>query len=146
MKNYLFGLVGMLVGMAHASACSFPISSLEKQVEKADEIFIATLLEAKLIPKDARHEWPQIEGRFKISKTLKGGGQPEEITLTTGLGRSDCGIGMMVSWKYLILKGRNESGIWAPTGTHVIEDFQEDEFATNIQAIVRRQENKRKTK
>lgn len=146
MKRYLFGLAGILLATADVSACSFPASTIEQQVKNAEEIFVATLLEAKLMPKDVSHEWPWVEGRFQIIKVLKGGEQPKEATLSTGLGRGDCGVGMMVSWKYLIFKGRKDTGIGSPSGTHIIEDFQEVELAADIQSIVRRQEGQLKNK
>ena len=46
------------------------------------------------MPVDNHHKWPWIQGRFEVKKIIKGGVQSKEITLTTGLGRSDCGIGM----------------------------------------------------
>jgi len=137
MKKYLFGLFGNLLMMASVSACSFPVSSLKQQVEKAEEIFIANLLEAKVIPIDDRHKWPSIEGRFQVRRILKGEEQPKEIILTTGLGGGDCGIGMMVSRNYVVFKGRMDTGIGAPSGTHLIEDFQMEELAEKIQSIVR---------
>jgi len=141
MKKCLFAALLMLATL-NASACKVPVLSLEQQVEKAEEIFIANLREAKVMPVDDRHKWPWIEGRFEVRKIIKGGAQSKEITLTTGLGRSDCGIGMMVSWNYIIFKGRNDTGIGDPSGTHVIEDFQVDELAERIQSIMRQQQSK----
>jgi hypothetical protein len=115
------------------------VFSLEQQVEEAEEIFIANLREAKVMPVDNHHKWPWIQGRFEVKKIIKGGLQSKEITLTTGLGRSDCGIGMMVSWNYIIFKGRKDTGIGDPSGTHVIEDFQVDELTEKIQSIMRQQ-------
>jgi hypothetical protein len=133
-----------MLAAANSLACSFPASTLDQQTEKADEIFIATLIEAKLLPKDSRHEWPWIEGRFQEKKVLKGGAQPKGITLTTGLGRGDCGVGMMVSWNYVIFKGRKETGIGVPNGTRLIEDFEEGELIEQIQSIMRQQKTKQK--
>lgn len=146
MKKHLFWLAPLLLAAANAPACSVPVYTLDQQVEKAEEIFIATLVEAKYVPGGGRDELPRVEGRFQIKKVLKGGVQPKELTLTTGLGRSDCGIGMMVSWKYIIFKGRKETGIGDPSGTHLIEDFQEDELAEKIQSVVRRQKSRVKRK
>jgi len=142
MRKHLFGFAGMLLAAASASACSFPVTSLENQVENADDIFIAHLIEAKVVPIDDHHKWPSIEGRFQVKKILKGGGQPKEVTLTTGFGRSDCGVGMMVSWNYVIFKGRKDTGIGDESGTHIIEDFQLDDLAKQIQSIVRHQPSK----
>lgn len=136
----------MLLAAASASACSFPVTSLENQVENADDIFIAHLIEAKVVPIDDHHKWPSIEGRFQVKKILKGGEQPKEVTLTTGFGRSDCGVGMMVSWNYVIFKGRKDTGIGDESGTHIIEDFQLDDLAKQIQSIVRHQPSKAQQK
>lgn len=138
MRKHLFVFAGMLLTMANVSACSFPVTSLEHQIENADDIFIANLIEAKVMPIDDSHKWPSIEGRFQVKKILKGGAQPKEIILTTGLGRSDCGVGMMVSWNYVIFKGRKETGIGYASGTHIIEDFQLEELAEKIQSIAHR--------
>jgi len=43
----------------------------------------------------------------------------------------------MVSWNYVILKGRKDTGIGNDSGTHIIEDFQVEELAKKIQSIVR---------
>ena len=136
----------MLLAAASVSACSFPVTSLKNQVENADDIFIAHLIEAKVVPIDEHHKWPSIEGRFQIKKILKGGEQPKEATLTTGLGRSDCGVGMMVSWNYVIFKGRKDTGIGVESGTHIIEDFQLDDLAKKIQSIIRHRPSKAQQK
>ena len=91
------------------------------------------------MPVDNHHKWPWIQGRFEVKKIIKGGGQYKEITLTTGLWRSDCGIGMTVSWNHIIFKGPKDTGIGDPSGTHVIEDFQVDELTEKIQSIMRLQ-------
>lgn len=145
MKNCLLAALLMSVTL-NASACKVPVFSLEQQVEKAEEIFIANLREAKVLPADNHHKWPLIQARFEVKKIIKGGIQSKEIMLTTGLGRSDCGIGMMVSWNYIIFKGRNDTGIRDPSGTHVIEDFQVDELAERIQSIIRQQQSKPRNK
>lgn len=142
MKYSLFAFASLVLAAADASACSFPITSLDQKIEQADEIFIATLLEAKIVPKNERSEWPYIEGRFETKKVLKGRVQPKIVTLTTGLGRGDCGIGMTVSYKYVIFKGTKDTGVGDPSGTQLIEDFQEDELSKKIQAVVRRQSSK----
>ena len=135
MIRHLFVFVGMVFAAASVSACSFPVTSLEHQVGNADDIFIANLIEAKVVPIDERHKWKSIEGRFQVRKILKGGEQPKEIILTTGFGRSDCGVGMMVSWNYVIFKGRKDTGIGVASGTHIIEDFQAEELAEKILSI-----------
>jgi len=44
---------------------------------------------------------------------------------------------MMVSWNYVIFKGRKDTGIADVSGTHIIEDFQVEELAKKIQLIAR---------
>lgn len=137
MKYFLLAFTSLVLAATDSSACSFPISTLDQQIERADEIFIATLVEAKVIPKSERAEWPYIEGRFETRRVLKGREQPKIITLTTGLGRGDCGIGMSVTYKYVIFKGTKDIGIGVPSGTQLIEDFQEAELSAKIQAVLR---------
>jgi hypothetical protein len=136
-----FTSLALAAADSDSSACSFPISTLDQQIERGDEIFIATLVEAKVIPKSEQTEWPYIDGRFETRRVLKGREQPKNITLTTGLGRGDCGIGMSVLYKYVIFKGTKDTGIGDPSGTQLIEDFQEEELAAKIQAALRRQRN-----
>jgi hypothetical protein len=137
-KN-LLALVILSLSTANASACSLPLVPLDLQIDRAEQIFIATLLEAKVMRGDRLHKWPWIEGRFQIEKNLKGGPLPKDVTLITGMGRGDCGVGMMVSAKYIIFKGKNDTGIGEDTGTHIIEDFQDDELAAKIQSILHQQ-------
>ena len=70
MKNCLLAVLLMLATL-NASACKVPVFSLEQQVEKAEEIFIANLREAKVMPVDNHHKWPWIQGRFEVKKLLK---------------------------------------------------------------------------
>lgn len=133
-----FFALTLILGAANASACSFPVVSLDRHVELAEQIFIATLLEAKVMPRDRDHEWPWIQGRFHVSKRLKGGPETADVTLGTGMGGGDCGIGMMVSAKYLIFKKISDTGLGQETGTRIIEDFQENEFTSRILATVKR--------
>jgi hypothetical protein len=127
-----------MLGAVNASACSFPLVSLDRHVEDAEQIFIATLLEAKVMPRDGDHQWPWIQGRFHVSKRLKGGPETADVTLMTGMVRGDCSIGMLVSAKYLVFKNISDTGIGADTGTQIIEDFQEEEFTSKIFAMVKR--------
>lgn len=145
MKSIILALT-LALATAHAPACSFPSLSLTQQIENVDEIFIATLLEAKVMPRDERHGWPRLEGRFQITKVLKGESLPGEITLTTGMGHGDCGVGMLVSSKYVIFKKSQDAGISDANGSHAIDDFQEKEITTNIQSIVHQQQRKVRSK
>lgn len=142
MKHIIFALVTLVLAIAHASACSFPSLTLNQQIESVDEIFIATLLEAKVMPRDEGHRWPRIAGRFQITRVLKGASLPRELTLTTGMGRGDCGVRMLVSSKYIIFKEAKDTGISDASGSHIIEDFQENEITSNVQSIMRQQQRK----
>lgn len=143
-RLFLFGIFALRT--LSASACSFPLVPIEQQTEKAEEIFIATLQEAKLMPRDDLHQSPWIEGRFLLGRTLKGEPHPKSVTLATGMGRGDCGVAMMVSAKYVIFKEKKDTGIGDETGTHIIEDFQEEELAEKIQLIVHRQQSELRKK
>ncbi|WP_038491030.1 hypothetical protein [Janthinobacterium agaricidamnosum] len=140
MKNCFFGVTFMLL-MVNASACKFAARSLEQRVAGAEEIFIANLLESKVMPIDDRHKWPWREGRFQVKQTLKGGEQPEEIMLATGLGGGDCGVRMMVLRNYVIFKGRQDTDIADPSGTRVIEDVEVEELTEKIQSIMCQQQH-----
>lgn len=142
MKSYFLALAALAA--ANASACSFPVASVDQQVDSAEEIFIATLLEARVLPRSSDRRWPAIEGRFQVAKTLKGKAQPKEITLLTGMGRGDCGVAMLVSAKYIIFKGAKDTGVGEETGTRVIEDFQEDEISAKIKKIVNQRRERQK--
>lgn len=70
----------------------------------AEEIFVATLVEARMVPAGAAEKWPRIEGRFQVGRILKGGQHARELVFTTGLGRGDCGVGMSVSHKHSLAR------------------------------------------
>lgn len=142
MKNLLLTFFLAAFFLSNASACSCRLASLDEFVERADEIYFATLQEAKVIPGEYPEKWPFIEGDFKIRKLLKGTLQAENVTLTTGLGHGDCGISMFVSATYIIFKGVKEKGIDACRGSSVIEDFQEDEIMRKIQKILKAKSKK----
>lgn len=133
-----FFALTLTFGAASASACSFPVVSLDQHVELAEQIFIATLLEAKVMSTDRDHKLLWIQGRFHVSKKLKGGLKNVDVTLKTGMGGGECGISMLVSAKYLIFKKISDAGLGQETGTRIIEDFQEDEFTSKILAMVKR--------
>jgi len=71
MKKRLFWLAALWLAAANASACSVPAYTLDQQVEKAEEIFIATLIEAKYMPSDGSGEPPRVEGRFRTKKNFE---------------------------------------------------------------------------
>jgi hypothetical protein len=142
MKKIFFALGLAALSVSNASACSCGFASLDQQVNAADHIFIATLQSAKLVPGDYPEKWPSIEGSFLVKRSLKGNVAQSEVVLRTGLGRGDCGVFMTVSMKYVIFKQKNDTGIGGCSGTSAIEDFQEDEIAGKIQAILSQRKRK----
>ncbi|MES2297697.1 MAG: hypothetical protein V4582_11680 [Pseudomonadota bacterium] len=142
MKNLLAALVILAFMATNASACSCGLVSLDLNVGEADDIFIATLQGAKVMPGDYPQKRPFIEGVFRIKKALKGSIQTKEISLTTGLGRGDCGVSMFVSSTYIIFKAKEYSSIGICSGSSSIEDFQEDEIVAKIQTIINRRKSK----
>lgn len=142
MKSFFFALALLFLSHSVAQACSCQFTPLTQHVTEADEIFLATLQSAQVIPGDYPEKWPHIEGTFQIKKILKGTGQANEVVLSTGLGRGDCGTMMVVSAKYIIFKNKDSDGFSACSGSSVIEDFQEDEILSKIQPIVNQQKRK----
>lgn len=136
MKNLLFTFLLTALFSSNASACSCRLSSLDDLVGKTDEIYFATLQEARVVPGMYPEKWPFIEGKFKIRKLLKGHLEAENVTLTTGLGGGDCGISMFVSATYIIFKDAKSNGIGACGGSSAIESFQEDEIEQKIKKIL----------
>lgn len=146
MKNLLFAVVVGALSISNASACSCRFQTLDQNVAQADQIFIATLESARVVPGDYPNKWPSTEGRFRLRKSLKGAAPPPEMVLTSGMGRSDCGVYMTVSYKYVIFKGKGSSAIGGCDATSAIEDFQEEEIVAKIQSILhpsKRQSGKR---
>ena len=104
MTKMLFAVLLAALSISDAAACSCRLASLEEYVSQADQIFIATLQSAKVLPGDYPEKWPSIEGSFLVKRPLKGTVPQPDVVLTTGLGRGDCGIFMTVSRKYIIFQ------------------------------------------
>ncbi|WP_156409928.1 hypothetical protein [Duganella sp. Root198D2] len=136
MKKFLFACVMLSLLYSSAHACSCQFTPLAQRVDEADEIFFATLQNAKVIPGDYPEKWPYIEGTFQAKKILKGTIQANDVVLSTGLGRGDCGTMMVVSAKYIIFKSKGRDSIDACSGSSVIEDFQEEEIMSKIRLLV----------
>lgn len=136
MKKFLFAVVMAALSISSASACSCRFQTLDQHVAQADQIFIATLESAKVVPGDYPNKWPSIEGVFRLRKSLKGNAPPPEMVLTTGMGRGDCGVFMTVSVKYVVFKGKNDTRIGGCNLTGGMEDFQEDEIVAKIQSLL----------
>lgn len=129
-------LLGLL--QSAASACSCAFSTVDDYVHNADTIYMATLVEARLVPGDYPDTWPSLEGKFKVGKILKGKADGSIVTLSTGTGHGDCGVAMVVPAAYIIFKNKESQGIDICSGTSTMESFQVDEVANKITAAVKR--------
>ena len=108
MKKYSLLLSSLMLAAANSLACSFPASTLDQQTEKADEIFIATLIEAKLLPKDSRHEWPWIEGRFQVKNLA----QLHDVAAKMIALRDEFLAGGLVVREFEPYDGAGEARVW----------------------------------
>jgi hypothetical protein len=136
LKNLL--LLFLLLGLFcnQAIACSCPTKSFNEFVNDADEIYFATLEEAKVIKGDPSRKWPFIQGRFKVRRSLKGASRTGEMTLQTCLGGGDCGVPMSVAQTYIIFKKADIDGIHECDGSHGIYAFQENDIAAKVKAAM----------
>jgi hypothetical protein len=118
----------------------------EEIVNDADAIYFATLEEAKVI-RDAPHrEWPFIEGRFEIRRTLMGTTGSGKMILQTGLGGGDCGVPMTVSRTFIIFKKADLQAIHDCDGSRGIYGFEEDEIIAKVEAAMKKKSLKNKAK
>ena len=143
MKNLL--LVALLLGLFcnQAVACSCPVKSFNEFVKDADEIYFATLEEARVIRVDPNRKWPFIQGRFEVRRTLKGASRTGDMMLQTGLGGGDCGVPMSVAQTYIIFKKAGIDGIHDCDGSHGIYGFQEEEVAGKVKAAMSKRSSKK---
>jgi hypothetical protein len=135
-----FLLLGLFCG--DAGACSCAARSFEEFVKDADSIYFATLEEARVVRSAHDHQWPFIQGRFQIQRTLKGARRTADMMLQTGLGGGDCGIPMAVSQTYIIFKKAEIDGIGSCDGSQAIYGFQEDEIAAKVKAALNKRPSK----
>lgn len=149
MKRSIFGLLLVSLFSAEASACSCLPMTVSDFAKNADSVHFATLQEAKLVAGNGK-ESPSIEGRFLVTKTLKGSApSPASLTLSTPGSDSECGVGMLVSAKYVIFKKQGNDGILACSGSGVLGRFgvvgqyEEDEIAAEVQGALQRMHNQR---
>jgi hypothetical protein len=129
-------LLGFFCG--EAAGCSCLERSLDEFVNDADEVYFATLEDAKVVRNDADHKWPFVQGRFDVRRTLKGMPHAGDMMLQTGLGGGDCGVPMLVSQTYIIFKKTNMDGIGDCDGSHAIYGFEEDEIAAKVKAAMKK--------
>jgi hypothetical protein len=143
LKN--LSLVVLLLGFFYnqAVACSCPVKSFNEYVKDADEIYFATLEEAKVIRVDPSRKWPFIQGRFEVRRTFKGASRTGEMMLQTGMGGGDCGVPMSVSQTYIIFKKAGIDGIHDCDGSHGIYRVQEEEVAAKVKAAMSKRRSKK---
>ncbi len=143
MKNIL--LVVLLSGLFCnlAEACSCPVKSFDEFVRDADEIYFATLVEARVMRVNPNRKWPFIQGRFEVRRTLKGALRTGEMMLQTGLGGGDCGVPMSVAQTYIIFKKAGIDGIHDCDGSHGIYGFQEDDVAAKVKAAMSKRSSRK---
>jgi hypothetical protein len=139
MRSFTFASALIAVSMSSALACRCAYE-LAGNIARADEIFVARLQTRTIIPGVPPQRWSTIEGTFKVSKTLKGPAQAEEVVLSTENGLTDCDLAMPVSQKFIVFKRHDDSHLYACSGIGVINDTQESELVPKIQAIVHLQE------
>ena len=136
MKNLLLAVLLLGLFCNQAVACSCLAKSFDEFVKDADEIYFATLEEARVVRVDPNRKWPFIQGRFEVRRTLKGASRSGEMMLQTGLGGGDCGVPMSVAQTYIIFKKAGMDGIHDCDGSHGIYGFQEEEISAKVKAAM----------
>lgn len=107
---------------ADAIACKCMNATLEEQTKNADEIYIATLKGASVVAGNGT-QIEQVKGNFSIARTLKGPVRTKDLVLSTAAHDSACGIDLVVSGTYVILKRRGLDVIGACDGSFVLDKF-----------------------
>ena len=123
---------------SEAAACSCPVKTFDEFVKNADEIYFATLEEAKVVRSAHERESAFIAARFDVRRTFKGAPHRGKMMLRTGLGGGDCGIPMLVSQTYIIFKQKELDGIGDCDGSGGMYHFQEDEVAAKVKAALKK--------
>lgn len=105
----LLALAGalVLVTPSVANACSCALRTLEESVPEASVVFIGRevdRLENPVPERDGAYV-PPVLVVFEVDEWLSGGEAPLEITVGTGRGSGDCGVGSMA--------GRGQFGVYA---------------------------------
>lgn len=132
---------------ADAIACSCAPMTTRDSAKAADSIYLATLQEAKIASGRSKR-WPVIEGRFEIYQTLKGPTPTGVLTLNTPSDGGACGVGMLVSAKYVIFKRNGSDDIIACDGSGVLGRFgiigqmEEHEVAAEVRAANKKQKRR----
>lgn len=93
--------------------------TLSEHAKRADTIYFATLQEAKVVERNNKN-WPAIEGKFRVTQTMKGIPHTGTIVLSTPESTPACGIDMLVSARYVIFKKRGDNSILACDGSGVL--------------------------
>lgn len=134
-----FLLLMLAIGSGNVAACSCPAWTVDERVQHADNIYMATLVEAKLIPGNSPHDkWVVVEGKFQIDRVFKGDIKPSIVTLGTPGTNASCGVFMFVGKKYIVYTDHENRGINNCSGTQSLDPTQVDDVAHKIAAAVRR--------
>lgn len=135
MRNSLAALVLGCLLSAEALACSCVPMTVRDYAKGADSIYLATLQEARMV-EGSSEDWPQIEGKFEVYKTLKGSAPKGLLTLSTPADSPACGVTMLVSARYIIFKRKGRDHIITCDGSgilgHTIIGQDEDEITAEI--------------
>ncbi|MCC2974612.1 hypothetical protein [Massilia sp. IC2-476] len=141
LKNILAGILLLGLCCGEAVACKCVTRSLDEFVTDADAIYVATLEEARTVRDAAGSKWPFVEGRFSVSRTLKGAARARNLVLRTGLGGGDCGIPMTISHRYIIFKTTNVDEIHDCDGSREIYE-PEEVIAAKVKAAMKKRPSK----
>ncbi len=133
MKNAFLGFLLSVLFAPSAWACSCMLKTDEQFARESDNIYFATLQEAKLIEGDGER-WPYIEGRFQVRRTLKGKTPSAHIALATNADGGACGETMVVAATYVLFLRDGATGLSACDGARVIGSVEEDELAAKVEA------------
>lgn len=111
--------------------------SLNDHARRADAIYFATLNEAKIVEGNDKHG-SRIEGKFRVTQTLKGSPQTGTIVLSTSVSNPECGVDMLVAARFVIFKKQGDDSIHACDGSKLLGGgvlgYDEREVVTAVKA------------
>ncbi|MGO4378269.1 hypothetical protein [Pseudoduganella sp. RAF53_2] len=123
-----------------ASASSCLRSPLREKVHEADQVFIATLVEAKLIPAELEGLGPRVDAVFRIDRVFKGLLKDTSILLKTGLDID--AVPLFVGSEYVIFKRKDSDFISTCSGSGSVYGFEKDRVITEIRFSLRQRVRK----
>jgi hypothetical protein len=139
----LVALMLLVLVSGTATACSSSLPGLDDLTRDADRIYIATLLEAKYIPGQFQERLAEVEGKFKITRRLKGKVSQQFITLMSSVGGS-CSIPMIVQSRYVVFQNSKGDSPSLGKGSALIESFQQDDVSEKIISSMKRTARKKR--